>query len=663
MSTERKSDLVAAALLKKSIIMSAVASSFDSVQHKFGSYHQSSGNVNAHIATSLLGFVGFGCLLTRICVSLRLGRIFPFAIWFVYAATLVALPNALQCVCACVFIAVVSAKLDLGWASSLAAVAAGYALQDAAHWYYGEETYQQNSWGGKNGTFDLFMEHCYFLLPLTFSCASSGALAVVSLLPLAALSWANFAIDSDSFGPIFSSKKRLLVGKFAAPSEVRDLASCRSWCAAKKPSKSTTSHWWLDDLDDSTRAAFLRLVESDTIKNLFASKFRSEQYRVEPVLGMNELYVSASLRKGPKNSDDVFFTEHVDGPFCFFPFASVYRCIVALDANAPGFTTHFPNAAQSKTAKNGDILAFDFHRETHYITQDGEGDSDDYRIVLKLHYVAAPRGPLFWIFGNALRTLSVMYNQLFRKLFLATISPTSRLATITADLGVVGFTVLYNSIEKFVGFANLTYYVAVAAIAYSTGSYNVFLYATQYLHYLRYMYTYYDREGVAYGSFKRDALLYKSIALAQLFFIYAAPKLGLLESSRDETLFGPDLILVVAGYAVSTAATVALGVDGTYFGIELGHVKADYRFVTQFPYNCIPHPMILGQCVAILGLHLGSSYMRTNYPLLAPIHILLYLVHMTQEAFDFHTGEPWYSKKKAPAAASSSSVEDNKKRV
>ena len=32
---------------------------------------------------------------------------------------------------------------------------------------------------------------------------------------------------------------------------------------------------------------------------------------------MNELYVSAPVkREGAKTSDDVFFTEHVDGPYC-----------------------------------------------------------------------------------------------------------------------------------------------------------------------------------------------------------------------------------------------------------------------------------------------------------------------------------------------------------
>jgi hypothetical protein len=38
------------------------------------------------------------------------------------------------------------------------------------------------------------------------------------------------------------------------------------------------------------------------------------------------------------------------------------------------------------------------------------------------------------------------------------------------------------------------------------------------------------------------------------------------------------------------------------FGIELGFVKANYLFVKRFPYNLIPHPMILGQVFALVGL-------------------------------------------------------------
>ena len=65
---------------------------------------------------------------------------------------------------------------------------------------------------------------------------------------------------------------------------------------------------------------------------------------------------------------------------------------------------------------------------------------------------------------------------------------------------------------------------------------------------------------------------------------------------RTVPCFRPDsLVLIMGGHFVSLCAT-ALGVDGTYFGIELGVVKAD-KFVTKFPYNVLPHP-VLGQVVA-----------------------------------------------------------------
>lgn len=621
---------------------------FAEVAPKFALYHQSKGSVNVHIGTTVLGLVGFACLVTRALSILAWGRAMSGCVWFVYAVLLcVSVPNALESVCVVCFVALLSAKLDLGWFPSVAAIASAYALQDAAHWYYGEETYQQNSWGASGVSFnvviDLFIEHCLYLLPLTLSCATPAARAVACLLPVALVSWANYVLDSDSkWGlPFLSTKSRLLVGKFESPSDLADLAACRKWCVARGPSRETTSHWWVADLDTATGAAFDRLVHSDAVHSLFKTKFR-EGYAIEPVHGMNELYVSAAERKGPKNSDDVFFTEHVDGPFCFFPFASVYRCIVALDENKPGFSTHFRNAHKSLTARTGDILAFDFHRESHYITKQAAELPDDdsrYRIVLKLHYVAAPES-VFWC-GRLLRWLSVKYNQLFRALFLATIQPTSAFSKIVADIGVVGSTILYNAVEKYVGYANLVYYVTVASLAYATSSYDVFLYATQFLHYFRYIYTYYDRDNVAFGQFKRDALIYKTVALVQLLGIVAAPALGLAPCPVESCAVRlQSLALIALGYGVSIAATNALGIDGTYFGIELGHVKdKEYKFVTRFPYNCIPHPMILGQVVALLGVHLD---LKQRYPLLAPIHIALYLTHMTQEAYDFHAGTPWY---------------------
>ena len=110
--------------------------------------------------------------------------------------------------------------------------------------------------------------------------------------------------------------------------------------------------------------------------------------------------------------------------------------------------------------------------------------------------------------------------------------------------------------------------------------YKVFLIGTSFIHYCRYITTYYHRENVSYGNFKRDVLIYKSIALAQLFALYVAAVTQNL-SSMSALLSIPalDLAMVVGGYALSMYATAQLGVDGTYFGIELGFVKASKNYV------------------------------------------------------------------------------------
>ena len=681
-----------------------MAPSYRAIEAKFGAYHLSSGNVDAHLLTTCLGLLGVAGLVTRACVAASRfsrggagavcderhsgARGAAFGLWVVYGLLLLVsdVPLGLAAVSAgaVLSVGVVSCKLDVGWVAAFALVGLGYGLQDVAHWYYGEETYQANSWAqgglGVSAVLELFLEHCFYLLPLTLSCASEGSKAVVALLPLVVAAWGNINIDSDSaWGLPFSAKKsRLLVGKFREKDDVADLATVRAWCVAKGPEDEMTSHWWASDLDEAAGAAFQRLVASRCVDDLFRSKFSERGYVLEPVHGMNELYVSAPVKRAEaaKNSDDVFFTEHVDGPYCFFPFASVFRCIVAVDANVPGYVTHFPNAHRSVEARDGDILAFDFHRESHFITMKPQGafspenqdalekdPTQKWRMVLKLHYAVAPTG-LWWCAGKGLHWLSTKYNEAFRALFLATIKPEGLWNKFVADVGVNGATVAYNAMEKYCGFGNIVAYATLGALAANLRSYPVFLYATQFLHYLRYISTYYVRKDVAFGTFKRDVLVFKSVALLQLFALYVAPFLpggGHLAQdlcTRAEPCFRPDsLVLVAAGYFVSIAATTALGVDGTYFGIELGVVKADYKFVTQFPYNVLPHPMILGQVVALLGVHIVPQ-IRRRFPLLVPIHVALYLTHLCQESFDYHDGTPWYKKqassKKAHSAAASS---------
>ncbi len=97
-------------------------------------------------------------------------------------------------------------------------------------------------------------------------------------------------------------------------------------------------------------------------------------------------------------------------------------------------------------ACEGDVLAFDFNREVHYITSEEEKRSlsDDFRVTLKLHYCVYPRilAPLGWF----MHFLNVRYNQLFRALFLKTINPESLYEHFLA-WNVTANTDFYDKIE------------------------------------------------------------------------------------------------------------------------------------------------------------------------------------------------------------------------
>lgn len=85
------------------------------------------------------------------------------------------------------------------------------------------------------------------------------------------------------------------------------------------------------------------------------------------------------------------------------------------------------------------------------------------------------------------------------------------------------------------------------------------------------------RRGIDFGSFKRDVLLFKTIALAQLFYHYLFPQT--MPFSFDPV----SVSMIACGYAVSVAATSAIGVDRTYFAAELGLVKP--KWINKFPYG------------------------------------------------------------------------------
>jgi len=112
---------------------------------------------------------------------------------------------------------------------------------------------------------------------------------------------------------------------------------------AQKPAENTSSHWWHRELVGRTKEAFDNIANSKKIFASFRKLFGENHYCMDVLEGMNEIYVSGPPREDESfNSDHVFFSRHVDGPFGFIPFVSVYRCIVGLDRNMMVSTSIVP---------------------------------------------------------------------------------------------------------------------------------------------------------------------------------------------------------------------------------------------------------------------------------------------------------------------------------
>jgi len=76
--------------------------------------------------------------------------------------------------------------------------------------------------------------------------------------------------------------------------------------------------------------------------------------------------------------------------------------------------------------------------------------------------------------------------------------------------------------------------------------------------------------------------------------------------------------------------------DRTYFGVELGLYEP--KWVSSFPYNVIPHPMIVGSILGLLGIHKMAG-MQAAMPYLVPGHVAMYMAHLSQEMiFDVYRG-------------------------
>jgi len=631
---------------------------------KFSEFHQNEYNIFFHLLTTPLGLLGLMSLIRVITNSSTIGM----AMASFYVLTLVAVEQLPLSVffgtTALVFVIMMSSRaLKLNMISSFVCIALGYGLQDLAHIITGEKTY--DSTYALSGELDVsslstwatfFLDHCYYLLPLCVDLVIPETFIRIdppagmqnlythayALIPLFMWTLGSYCLDSKNgfcFFPGVHYSGRVVQCQLCTDdkeSRKKDLKTVRDWAIAHCPSKQTSSHWWFSDLQGSVRQAFENCAKSSIISKMMREQFSERHYCVDIVEGMNEIYVSGPAREEECfNSDQIFYSKHVDGPLGFVPFVSTYRCIVGMDKNL-AISTHFPMKPLSQNATEGEVIGFDFNREIHYITKDPskEAESDEFRVVLKLHYCMYPRvlRPLGWMMHGA----SVLYNKTFRALFLKTIKPHSYYEHFLS-WNVIFTTSLFNYLETFVGERNMVYFILAASVSYITGNNMMFLYMTSFIHYFRYISTYYYRSETDYGSFKRDVLLFKTIALTQLGLVYLFPEFMATYVYKCDfmpfTFDAVSVLMIASGYVISILATHALGLDRTYFGSELGFCS--YERTNQFPYGFIPHPMIVSQVWALLGIA-KAPHVNHLLPYVIPTHIALYMTHMLQEQFDIY---------------------------
>lgn len=307
-----------------------------------------------------------------------------------------------------------------------------------------------------------------------------------------------------------------------------NIEKIREWIIYNNPSKIKSTHIWYSKLPNTYSKMFYELANSQNIIEMFKKNFGGN-YNIELLNDMNEIYVTPpSSILNNVSSDNIFYTKHIDGPFYLFPFASCYRLIIGLDDNSKVITS-FNMIPQLNIVKKGDVVAFDFHRECHYIydntynlniTENNEINvkkndmSDDFRVILKVHYCVYPKWA--YCFGKILGVLSIYYDKCFRNLFLFTLTSNNIYKKYISYI-MIYFTITYHNIEYYIGYNNISFITLLYIISYYT-NHNVFLFGSSYIHYFRWINS--IKNNCDNLSLVRDYRFYYLIYIIQLYYIY-----------------------------------------------------------------------------------------------------------------------------------------------
>lgn len=228
------------------------------------------------------------------------------------------------------------------------------------------------------------------------------------------------------------------------------------------------------------------------------------------------------------------------------------------------------------------------------------------------------------LYGKIAGKANTVYDICARKLFLKTIKPKEKSSNPLGNV-IMECTHTTRRIENKIGFQNLTYLLALALLNKTSSTNYLWLYGASFVHYLMYIANYRYRKDISFTNFKRNAKIFKIIALCNIAYLLC---------HNFDNKFHFRYLVALFGIVISMTATYRLGEDYTLFGYESGFCPP--KWVDKWPYgknSLIPHPMILGQ-VLLYGTVLSLPCYRNGDgvpPFYWHLHIALYLIHALQE--------------------------------
>lgn len=257
-------------------------------------------------------------------------------------------------------------------------------------------------------------------------------------------------------------------------SEHSDLDKIREWAVLH-----SFSRWRYDMLPADISMLYYTIATNKNIIKMFQDNF-GKNYYIDIINDMNEICIN-----NDKNS-----TQHIDGLYYLFPFASCYCIIIGLDDNC-NVVTRFTMMPRDNIIKKGDVLAFDYHQESHYMYN--KRSNSNLQLVLKIHYCVYPRSAYY--FGKALGLLSAYYSN----------------SSIRLNTKII------HDIEYYIGFNNISFLLLLFYISKIT-HYNIFLFGCSAIYYFRKINKIPDNCNIC--ILKRDLRFYYTVYSLQIYYMY-----------------------------------------------------------------------------------------------------------------------------------------------